>query len=72
MLGKHKRKGIGSELVRFVISHAREHGLKEVTLTTTEYHLAAIELYKRAGFKEVGRAQLYPFFEMVEMRLSMD
>ena len=48
-------KGIGSMLLRTLVEHAKEEGLKEIFLDTSSYHWAARKLYEKHGFKEVRR-----------------
>ena len=50
---KHKREGIGYELLRHSLVALVEHGCKEVTLTVTTENHNAVELYERMGFKTV-------------------
>ena len=48
-------RGVGSALVRAVISRAREQGLHKLSLEVFAHNAAAIALYRRAGFTEEGR-----------------
>jgi len=48
-------RGIGAALIERVVAHAREHGLKQLTLTVTAGNDAARRVYERAGFAIVGR-----------------
>lgn len=69
---QHRRKGIGSALTRILLEHARKHGITEITLTTTDFHEAAIKLYKRVGFTVVRRFRPYKYLELVNMSLELD
>jgi putative acetyltransferase len=50
----HRRKGVGSEMLRHLISAARQSGCVRVSLETGSwpYFVAAREFYKRHGFVE--------------------
>jgi RimJ/RimL family protein N-acetyltransferase len=48
-------RGLGSALVRAVISLAREQGLHKLSLEVFARNTAAVALYRRAGFTEEGR-----------------
>lgn len=69
---KHQRKGIASALVRHLIAHAREQGLKEIVLGTSEFQQAAIELYKRGGFEEGEWFQVTTWLKVLELRMSLE
>lgn len=49
--GRHRRLGIGKALIRTLLAHARERGVKVVMLGTTEYHAAALATYERYGWE---------------------
>lgn len=48
-------KGVGGALIERVVAHARERGLRQLTLTVTAENLAARRVYERAGFAVCGR-----------------
>ena len=52
---EHRRKGYGAAIVRSLLRHAKDEKLESVSLEVRASNTAAIELYKRAGFTEVGR-----------------
>ena len=45
-------------MIRTLYAHARERGVKKLTLATTTYQRAALEMYKRLGWVEVKRIAL--------------
>ncbi|MFS0656441.1 GNAT family N-acetyltransferase [Bacillus sp. 179-C3.3 HS] len=49
----HLYQGIGTQLMRFMISHG-----KPIELTTAEANLPAIKLYEKLGFKKVARLEV--------------
>ena len=51
----HRKKGIGNALVKGLISAARERKLSFVSLEVRPSNTAAISLYSKLGFAEVGR-----------------
>ena len=54
-----RRKGIGEALLRHLIDKADADGCKLVTLEVRSGNEAAMELYKKLGFREVGRRKGY-------------
>ncbi len=49
-----QRQGVGSFLLRAVLSQLWERGTKEVTLNTQEDNITSQRLYKRFGFRPIG------------------
>ncbi len=47
--------GIGTEMMKFLLGQAREMGLKVLTLRVFSTNERAQHVYRKAGFKEVGR-----------------
>lgn len=54
-----RRRGVGDMLIDELIIRAKEKELSFVTLEVRESNLAAIGLYKKHGFSEVGRRRNY-------------
>ena len=54
-----RREGIGEALLRHLIDKADADGCKLVTLEVRSGNEAAMELYKKLGFREVGRRKGY-------------
>jgi ribosomal protein S18 acetylase RimI-like enzyme len=54
---ERQRQSIGSPLTETAIAWIREHGFSALILETTPQQTAAISLYKRMGFTEVGCAK---------------
>lgn len=52
-------RGVGGRLVREAITLARERGAVVLSLEVREGNDAAISLYRRLGFHEVGRRKRY-------------
>ena len=55
----HRRKGIGEEIMKRILSEAKGRGCKSIILSVRESNLAAIKLYTKFGFVEVGRRKKY-------------
>ena len=55
----HRRRGIGAELVRQMLSEWAQQGTQRVFLEVRESNAGAIELYERLGFRRVGRRKAY-------------
>jgi N-acetylglutamate synthase-like GNAT family acetyltransferase len=62
---------MGSRLLEQLLDHARKYGLKDVYLTTTQYHKAAIALYKKAGFKLVEEMPLMGTAKVLMFKLDL-
>ena len=55
----YRREGIGEALLRHMIDKAEADGCALVTLEVRDGNEAAMELYKKLGFREVGRRKGY-------------
>jgi len=67
-------RGLGRDLLASVIAHARAAGGVRVELEVAANNLAAIALYRRAGFVEVGRRPRYysdPLADALLMTLDL-
>ncbi|XP_035678525.1 uncharacterized protein LOC118417186 [Branchiostoma floridae] len=47
---EHQRRGVGRRLVEHLEDYCRDDGVKQIVLTTSEYHERAIRLYRRCGY----------------------
>ena len=56
---KERRKGIGEKLLNYLIKKYQNTNIKNITLEVKEYNLAAINLYKKYGFKKVSTRENY-------------
>ena len=53
---KYQRKGYGTEALKLILDYGFSFlNLRNISLSVFEYNGAAYNLYKKAGFKEVGR-----------------
>ena len=52
---EYRRRGCAAAVMKGLLAGARARGLVEITLEVRESNLAAIALYQRFGFCEVGR-----------------
>jgi len=59
VLAQARGRGLGRDLLRSVIAHARAAGCARVELEVAADNHAALALYGRAGFVEVGRRPRY-------------
>lgn len=55
----YQNVGIGTEMLRTVISHAEKLGLKMLTLTVFSTNKRARHVYEKVGFRETGRIPNY-------------
>lgn len=60
---EHRGKGYGHELMRTLVTSAREIGYSVLRLETADFMPAALKIYRAAGFKERGA---YPGGEIPE------
>ena len=61
LLPEFQNRGIGTALLRQVMTHAQERGVP-VQLRTQQANRAAA-LYRRVGFREIGRTETHILFE---------
>ncbi len=52
---KHRRKGIGEMLINNLVELCKSENAEFITLEVRESNSAAINLYKKMNFKEVGK-----------------
>jgi RimJ/RimL family protein N-acetyltransferase len=69
-------KGLGTQLLNCTLSHAKTIGIEKVELTVYTDNLAAIRLYKKCGFQEIGVIKHYRklngrYFDCLEMELFL-
>lgn len=72
---KHRRRGLGSELVRQILQAARQAGAGAILLEVRESNRAARQMYDRLGFVEAGRRPGYyrePTEDALLLRFSAD
>jgi GNAT superfamily N-acetyltransferase len=55
---EYRGRGIAKSLLTYVISYAKENGVKKINLNVYPTTTNAIELYKKVGFKEIGKTSL--------------
>ena len=56
---EYQRKGIGTCLLDRLLEHCTAKGVDEVFLEVRFGNLPAIDLYRKSGFREVGRRSAY-------------
>lgn len=75
---KMRRKGIGSKMLKWIITKGRDSGCKTVELHVALGNEAAIRLYRASGFKECNVIRPGPFARFfaspgwIRMVLSLD
>lgn len=68
-----QRRGLGRELLRFMLKLVRDYGAQRVFLEVRPSNAAARRLYARAGFSEIGvRRDYYPAHEGREDALVLE
>ena len=56
---KERRKGIGNKLLKNKNEKYQDNNIKNITLEVKEDNIAAINLYKKYGFKKVSTREKY-------------
>lgn len=51
----YRRIGIATRMIESLLQRAKKHGLKIILLAVYSNNLPAIALYKKLGFREIGR-----------------
>ena len=59
VITKERRKGIGDKLLKYLIEKYQDISIKNITLEVKEDNIAAINLYKKYGFKKVSTREKY-------------
>jgi ribosomal-protein-alanine N-acetyltransferase len=73
-----RRQGVGAALLRLVIALVRERGARRLFLEVGSDNLAALHVYRQAGFETVGHRPAYynrpglKVADAVVMRLVLD
>lgn len=65
------RSGIGAQLCRTVVDWSGENRFRSLVLNTTAAQLPALALYRRLGFREVGRS-FVGGYELVWLELPLE
>ncbi len=55
----YRKRGVGSELMKFAVSLAKKSGKKEIYLEVRKTNFIAQKLYKKFGFEEKGKLPKY-------------
>ena len=55
VIGKYRRRGLGTEMMLLLEAEARKLGLRRIYLHVWKLNDAAIHLYRKVGYREVGR-----------------
>lgn len=56
---KYRKRGIGSALIRMLVTHCKKEGFAFLTLEVRESNTAARSLYQHFGFIKVGERKNY-------------
>jgi RimJ/RimL family protein N-acetyltransferase len=70
-------RGLGTQLLSKALSHAKRIGLEKVELSVYTENEAAIRLYKKCGFREIGLVKNFRklngrYFDCIEMELFFE
>lgn len=58
-----RNKGVGCHAMQFLEAQIRQAGLKRIELGVFEFNEPAIKLYKKTGYKEIGRIPDFTFWQ---------
>ena len=72
ILKPFRGKGLGIQLLNKALAHAKNIGLEKVELTVYTNNTAAIHLYRKSGFTDIGVIKHYrklngQYFDCIEM-----
>lgn len=56
---EYRKEGIGERLMMKILQEAKDKNCKSIILTVRESNIAAINLYIKFGFVEIGRRKRY-------------
>lgn len=56
-------KGIGSLALQHLENEIKNHGLRRIELGVFEFNTNAIKLYKKAGYREIGRIPDFTYWQ---------
>ena len=59
VITKERGKGIGDELLKYLIEKYQDTDIKNITLEVKEDNIIAINLYEKYGFKKVSTREKY-------------
>jgi GNAT superfamily N-acetyltransferase len=68
-------QGVGRRMLKHAITQARSIGMATLVVSTFDRHAAACAIYRRAGFRETGRAEVQAFGHdllKLDFRLDLD
>ncbi len=71
---EQRRRGIGENLLKTLYANSKQNGISLITLEVRESNEAAIALYKKCGYREVGRRKKYytsPIEDALLMNLNL-
>lgn len=54
-----RRKSYGGRLLNWVLQFCRKRGVETISLEVNEMNRAALQLYTKTGFKQVGKRERY-------------
>lgn len=74
LVAEARGQGLGTQLLQAVLSHAQRIGIEKIELSVYSSNPSAIALYKKCGFREMGRIRHFrkykdQYFDSVEMEL---
>lgn len=72
----HRGRGLGTQILQKSLKHAKDIGLEKVELTVYTDNEAAIRLYRKCGFTEIGKIKNYRkfngrYFDCLQMELFL-
>jgi len=64
----YRKQGIGGQLLKFIINHARERGTKYLSIRPVARNKEAMKIFYKLGFKIIGHIELFMDLEKKEER----
>lgn len=76
LIKEYRGQGLGYKLLSKSLDHAKEIGLEKIELSVYTTNAAAIKLYKKCGFTEIGMIKNFrkldgKYFDAIEMELFL-
>ena len=76
LIKDYRGRGLGTQLLTKALKHSKEIGLEKIELSVYTDNTAAIKLYKKMGFTEIGIVKHYRklngrYFDCVEMEMFL-
>ncbi|QVK17454.1 GNAT family N-acetyltransferase [Mycoplasmatota bacterium] len=59
ILNEYTNSGIGTQILNYMIKHAKKNGIERIELEVFEKNISALKLYRKFGFEVDGKKENY-------------